>query len=112
LFGYGDKSIEGHTEAWCIAKFIRLVGPLSTPINCQTYKEEFELAEQLAVMDRPGGYMKVITRVNWRKELQHIPDPPVPSDLLDFIESLLAIDPDKRPTAAEALWHPYLQPIE
>jgi serine/threonine protein kinase len=112
LFGYGDKSIEGHTEAWCIAKFIRLVGPLSIPINCQTYKEEFELAEQLAVMDRPGGYMKVITRVNWRKELQHIPDPPVPSDLLDFIESLLAIDPDKRPTAAEALWHPYLQPIE
>jgi serine/threonine protein kinase len=111
LFGHGDKFIEGHIEAWCVAKIIRLVGPLGKPINRHPYKEEFELAEKLAVMDRPGGYMKVITRVNWREELQHIPDPPVPSDLLDFIESLLIISPDERPTALEALQHPYLQSI-
>ncbi|KAH8707035.1 kinase-like domain-containing protein [Phaeosphaeriaceae sp. PMI808] len=109
LFGTGDKIIEGHTEAWCIAKIICLVGPLGPPVNCQ-YKEEFEFAEKLAVMDHSSGNMKLIDRLNWREELQHIPDPPVPSDLLDFIESLLVIDPDKRPTASEALLHPYLQP--
>lgn len=108
LFGAGDKIIEGHTEAWCIAKIIRLVGPLGKPIECHSYKEEFELAEKLAVMEHPGGRMKVITRINWREELQHIPDPPVPSDLLDFIEYLLIIDPDRRPTASEALLYPYV----
>jgi len=111
LFGAGDKTIEGQTEAWCIAKIIRLVGPLGQPVDCRTYKEEFELAKQLAVMDHPLGSMKLITRGNWREELQHIPDPPVSPDLLDFIESLLIIDPDKRPTASDALLHPYLKSI-
>lgn len=62
-------------------------------------------------MDHPLGPMKLIDRGNWRKELQDIPDPPVPQDLLDFIESLLIIDPDKRPTASDALRHPYLQSV-
>ncbi|KAH7388831.1 kinase-like domain-containing protein [Pyrenochaeta sp. MPI-SDFR-AT-0127] len=109
LFGTGDKIIEGHAEAWCIAKIMRLVGPLGPPVNCQ-YKEEFDLAEKLAVMDHASGKMKLIDRRNWREELQDIPDPPVPSELLDFIESLLVINPDKRPSASEALLHPYLQP--
>lgn len=111
LFGPSDKTTEGHTEAWCIAKIICLVGPLGQPVDCQTYEEEFELAEQLAAMDHPLGPMKLITRGNWREELQHIPDPPVSPDLLDFIESLLVIDPDQRPTASDALLHPYLQSI-
>lgn len=62
-------------------------------------------------MDHPLGSMKLTTRGNWREELQHIPDPPVSPDLLDFIESLLIINPDKRPTASDALLHPYLQSI-
>ncbi|KAH9862808.1 hypothetical protein J1614_010901 [Plenodomus biglobosus] len=111
LFGPGDKLIEGHTEAYCIAKIICLVGPLSHQVTCEAYKEEFELAEQLAVMNHPLGPMKLIDRGNWRKELQDIPDPPVPQDLLDFIEFLLVIDPDKRPTASDALQHPYLQSV-
>ncbi|KAF2873062.1 kinase-like domain-containing protein [Massariosphaeria phaeospora] len=78
LFGPADKIIEGQTEAWCIAKIIRLVGPLGQPINNQTYKDEFELAEQLEVMDHPLGLMKLISRRHWRVELQDIPDPPVP----------------------------------
>jgi serine/threonine protein kinase len=109
LFGPGDKLIEGFTNAYCIAKIICLVGPISHPVSCKIYKEEFELAEQFAVMDHPLGPMKLIDRGNWRKELQEIPDPLVPQDLLDFIESLLIIDPNKRPTASDALRHPYLQ---
>ncbi|KAF2126202.1 kinase-like protein [Dothidotthia symphoricarpi CBS 119687] len=99
LFGDANKVIDGHTEAY----------PLGQPIDCQTYKNEFKLAEQLAVMDHPLSPIKLITKGNWREELQHIPDPSVSPDLLDFIESLLVIDPDKRPLASEALLHPYLQ---
>jgi serine/threonine protein kinase len=88
---------------------MRLVGPVGQPVDNQTYKDEFDLAEALAVMDHPLEPVKLITRGHWREELQRISDPPVPQDLLDFIEFLLVIDPDKRPTATEALLHPYLQ---
>jgi serine/threonine protein kinase len=111
LFGPGDKLIEGHTNAYCIAKIICLVGPISHPVRYKTYKGEFELAEQLAVMNHPLGPMKLIDRGSWRKELQAIPDPSVPQDLLDFIEFLLMINPDKRPTASDALRHPYLRSV-
>ena len=50
-------------------------------------------------------------RGNWRKELEYFPDPPIPQDLLDFIEYLLIVDPDKRSTALEALQHPYLESV-
>ena len=62
-------------------------------------------------MDHPLGHMKLIDRGNRRKELQDIPDPPGPHDLLCFIESLLIIDPDERPTASDVLRHPYLQAV-
>ncbi|KAI8939248.1 hypothetical protein NX059_005074 [Plenodomus lindquistii] len=110
LFGAMDKRIEGQTEAWCIAKIMRLVGPIERPTEPEAYRQEFELAEQLELMDHSLGHIKLITRDHWREELEDIPDPPVPEDLLDFIETLLIIDPDKRPTAAQALTHPYLQP--
>ncbi|KAF1963553.1 kinase-like protein [Byssothecium circinans] len=108
LFGPSDKIIEGFTEAWCIAKIIRLVGPLQ-PTDDQSYKEEFELAEQLAVMDNPHDGTMLINRGTWREELQRLTNPPVSPELLDFIETLLVIDHNKRPTASEALSHPYLR---
>lgn len=112
LFGPGDKLIEGHTEAYCIAKMILLVGPLNRDAVREPYKEEFELAERLVDMDHTVGYSKLIQkRSGWRKELEFFPDPPMPQDLLDFIESLLILDPEKRPTASEALRHPYLQSL-
>jgi serine/threonine protein kinase len=110
LFGAGDKLIEGHIEAYCDAKIICLLSPLNHPTNCQANKE-LELAEQLAVMDLLIGPMKLIDRGPWRKELQDIPDPLVPKGLLDFIQHLLIIDPDKRPTASGALLHPYLRSV-
>lgn len=110
LFGDEDRFVGEPREAWCIAKIIRLVGPIEHPEEDHPYKKEFERAEELAIMNRsPAGRMKLITRVHWRKESEDIPDPPVPSDLLDFIESILVMDPERRPSAAELLVHPYLQ---
>ena len=112
LFGPGDKLIEGHTEAYCIAKMILLVGPLNREAVREPYRGEFELAERLVDMDHTAGYSKLIQkRSGWRKELEFFPDPPMPQDLLEFIESLLILDPGKRPTASEALRHPYLQSL-
>jgi serine/threonine protein kinase len=91
---------------------ILLAGPLNREAVREPYKEEFELAEQLVDMDHTAGYSKLIQkRSGWRKELEFFPDPPMPQDLLDFIESLLILDPEKRPTASEALQHPYLQSL-
>ncbi|KAF2006447.1 kinase-like protein [Amniculicola lignicola CBS 123094] len=109
LFGPSDKIIEGFTEAWCIAKIIRLLGPLRQPVDCQPYREEFELAEQLAVMENPHNGTRLIKGGTLREELQRLPEPSVSPKLLDFIESLLVVDHSKRPTASEALQHPYLQ---
>ena len=112
LFGPGDKLIEGHIEAYCIAKMMLLAGPLNREAVREPYKEEFELAEQLVDMDYKPGVSKLISmRGNWRKELEYFPDPPIPQDLLDFIEYLLIVDPDKRSTALEALQHPYLESV-
>jgi len=111
VFGPSDKIIEGFTEAWCIAKIIRLLGPLGQPVDCQAYKEEFELAEQLALMDNPHDGMKLIKGGTLWEELQRLSDPPTSPQLLDFIESLLVVDHSKRPTASEALQHLYLQSI-
>jgi serine/threonine protein kinase len=89
---------------------MRLVGPIEHPRNGSPYKREFEHAEELAVADHPlGPAMKLITRVHWRKELEDIPDPPVDAELLDFVQSLLVVDPEERPSARKALLHPYLQ---
>jgi serine/threonine protein kinase len=87
-----------------------LVGPIEHPHTDSPYKKEFERAEELAVADHPlGPAMKLITRVHWRKELEDMPGPHVDAELLDFIQSLLVIDPDERPDARGALLHPYLQ---
>jgi serine/threonine protein kinase len=112
LFGPGDKLIKGHAEAYCIAKMILLAGTLNREAIHKPCKEEFELAEQLVHMNHTADYSKLIQkRSGWLKELEFFPDPPMPQDLLDFIEFLLVLDPGKRPTASEALQHPYLQSL-
>ena len=37
------KIVQGLTEAWCIAKIRRLVGPLGPPIDKPDYEEEFQV---------------------------------------------------------------------
>ncbi len=50
-----------------------------------------------------------ITVGTLRQELEKISAPKVSPELLDFIEFLLVLDPTKRPTAVEALQHPYIR---
>ncbi len=47
IFGANDKIVEGLTEAWCIAKIRRLIGPLDPPVNNSDYQKEFSLTEIL-----------------------------------------------------------------
>ncbi|KAF7510529.1 hypothetical protein GJ744_006375 [Endocarpon pusillum] len=111
IFGPRDKFIGGMTEAWCIAKIRRLVGPIGPPVNLD-YQLEFKMAKflemtsvELEGAESPRHYITVGTL---RQELEKIPDPKVDPELLDFIEFLLVLDHTKRPTAVEALQHPYL----
>jgi serine/threonine protein kinase len=92
IFGASDKLIEGHTEAWCIAKLQSLVGKLGTCVDYPPYKDEFEFAEQLASMKLGPGLGKLIKVNTLRQELQPLSDPPVSTQLLDFIDYLLVID--------------------
>lgn len=112
IFGAKDKIVEGLTEAWCIAKIRRLVGPLGPPVSPE-YEEEFLVAEHLesSTFKHPDTNLEThfIERGTLRQELERLPGPKVSSELIDFIEYLLVVDHTKRPTAAEALQHPYLR---
>lgn len=114
IFGASDKVVDDLTEAWCIAKIQRLVGKIGPPIENEDFQMEFAVAEHLdgTYVDPDtnveGPYIKVGTL---RQELPNLTDPKASPDLIDFIEYLLVIDHTKRPKAAEALKHPYLQSI-
>ncbi|KAJ8126888.1 hypothetical protein O1611_g6754 [Lasiodiplodia mahajangana] len=108
IFGASDKFIEGLTEAWCLGKLHLLVGPLGEYNGSPEIEEEWDVAEQLKDMDVGPPIGKLIKIQTLRKELERIVDPPVSSSLVDFIESLLIIDPSKRPTAEEAQRHSFL----
>ncbi|RAK99855.1 kinase-like protein [Aspergillus ibericus CBS 121593] len=107
VFGASDKIIEGYPEAYCIAKLMALIGPLGAPTD--QYAPDFELAEQLLSMDFGPEFGKVIKVGRLRDELQSVANPPVPTELVDFIIYLLTADPDRRPNACDALRHPYIQ---
>lgn len=53
-------------------------------------------------------------RTNLRIRLGPAKLPPGPSTdlLLDFLAAVLSVDPDRRPTAAQALRHPWLAEME
>lgn len=104
--------VEGLTEAWCVAKIRRLVGPLGPPVNPE-YEDDFWVGEHLETTtfmhpdtNLETQFIKVGTL---RQELERLPGPRVSSELIDFIEYLLVVDHTKRPTASEALQHRYLQ---
>ncbi|KAJ9226789.1 hypothetical protein DTO027B5_1875 [Paecilomyces variotii] len=115
IFGAKDKIVENLTEAWCIAKIRRLVGPFGPPVNNPDYEEEFFIAEYLesTTFSHPdtGAETPFIKVGSLRQELERLPGPVVSPELLDFIEYLLVVDHTKRPTASEALQHPYLRSL-
>jgi serine/threonine protein kinase len=113
IFGPKDKIVEGLTEAWCIAKIHRLIGLLDPPIDDPTYEEEFWMAANLltTTYEHPDTKLEtqLITVGTLRQELEKLPGPRVSPDLVEFVQYLLVVDHTKRPTALEALEHPYLR---
>lgn len=116
IFGIGEKVIEYHTEAWCIAMIDRLIGPLGPPVQNPVYEAEFRKANELStgtyIAPEIDGPVALIHVATLRRELESLPGPKVDPGLLDFIDSLLIMDHNERPTAAEALEHPYLRSTE
>lgn len=110
--------VQDHNEAWCIAKLQRLIGRLDPPIENLQYQEEFFVADELAWTTYQHPETKeetpFMTVGSLRKVLESLPGPKVAPELLDFIDFLLVVDHTKRPTASEALRHPFLHypPIE
>jgi serine/threonine protein kinase len=113
IFGLADKIVEELTDHWCIAKLIRLVGPIGAPGPSKTnIVDEFALAEYFErgtfVHPQSGkeeGFIKV---GNIRQELEKV-EGPIELECIDFVESLLVVDPMRRPSAREALQHPWLK---
>lgn len=85
---------------------------MEPPVDSK-YEAEFALAEYLETSTFRHQYdsleRQFITVGTLRQELEKISAPKVSPELLDFIEFLLVLDHTKRPTAEEALLHPYLR---
>ncbi|KAI9700119.1 MAG: hypothetical protein M1836_002653 [Candelina mexicana] len=115
IFGPSDKIIQDMTAAWCMAKMIRLVGPLGDPAKPE-YEEEFATAEFLEketfVHPDTGVEERFVKLGSIRQELEAVSGPRIEEGSIAFIESLLVMDHTKRPTAREALGHPWLEDID
>ncbi|KAF1844371.1 uncharacterized protein K460DRAFT_388213 [Cucurbitaria berberidis CBS 394.84] len=114
LFGPRDKIIEQYTTAWCLAKIIRLIGPMEIPDDPK-YKDDFTLAHDLAASSykdpKTGQWMPFIGLGSLREELEPLSRDVCSYACIGFVEYLLVVDPAKRPTAEEALQHPFIKSI-
>ena len=72
------------TEEWCLAKMIRLLGPIEQPEKPE-YADEFAMAEYLEketyVHPETGVKEKFIKLGTIRQELQKIPGKPIDKGL-------------------------------
>ena len=105
--------MEDLTDHWCIAKLMRLVGPIGTPDPSKTdIVDEFALAEYFEkgtfVHPKTGLEESFIKVGSIRQELEKV-EGPIEKGCIDFIESLLVVEPMRRPSAREALQHPWLK---
>lgn len=91
---------------------MRLVGPIGSPDPSKTeIVDEFALAEYLEastfVRPETGVEERYIKCGTLRQELEKV-EGLEDDGVIGFIESLLVVDPVKRPSAREALLHPWL----
>lgn len=88
-------------SAWAIGKIIKLIGLLERDEDPK-YRLEFDLAELFVEQGliKVGSLEEELAKVN------------APKGCVDFIYHLLTIDDKRRPTAAQALQHPWLQNLE
>lgn len=114
LFGRQGKIIEGHMNAWCMFKIIRLVGSFEEPTVIDMIPE-WRLAHSLEKSEyehpKTGLMEKYIKVKSLREELEQLPRELCSEECIDFIESLLILDHTKRPKASEALRHPFVEMI-
>ncbi|KAF3481151.1 uncharacterized protein GIQ15_03910 [Arthroderma uncinatum] len=108
IFGNWDQDsrakefpLDVNKSAWAIGKIIKLVGPLERDEDPK-YKPELDLAEFFVKQDliKVGSLEEELAKIN------------TPIDCVDFIRYLLTIDYKTRPTAEQALQHPWLQDLE
>ncbi|KAH9205455.1 kinase-like domain-containing protein [Leptodontidium sp. 2 PMI_412] len=96
IFGPADKIVEGLSDHWCIAKLMRLFA----------LAEYFE--KETFVHPETGLEERFIKVGSIRQELEKV-EGPIERECIDFIESLLIVDPIRRPSAREALQHPWFR---
>ena len=105
------------TEAWCLAIMIRFAGALEDPIKPE-YGEECATAdflERVTFIHPATGVEEKSIKLEQSpgvKELEAVPGQKIDVSCIDFIESLLVVDHAKRPTAREALKHPWLHDLD
>lgn len=111
LFGPRYKIIQDNQTAWCLARIFRLVGRIDPPEN-PDFKDDFDLAQALeggGYLDPKTGEPKPYIIVGTlREELLKLPRELYSEACNDFLEHVLVIDPEKRPTAEMALRHPFV----
>lgn len=111
LFGPREKIIEQHTTAWCLATMIVLIGPIQVPDDPK-YKPELELAQKLAMYGyeepKTGELKPYIALGSLRYELEQSSRDVCSEACIEFLEYLLVINPKMRPTAEQALQHPFI----
>ena len=86
-------------EGWCIAKLILLFGGDLGPLaDNDTVKQDFKLGRLLAEWIDKGE--RVVKVSSFEDEMRNMD---MPQALKAFMKYLFVIDPDKRPSAAQAL---------
>ncbi|OBT54029.1 hypothetical protein VE04_03551 [Pseudogymnoascus sp. 24MN13] len=113
-FGPGGKIIKDHTDAWCMAKLMRLRGRFDMTEEMERYGE-WQLAVGLEAMDfkdpKTGDMRPYIVGGTLEEELEKLPRELCSRECIEFILYLLELDCKKRPTALEALEHPFIKSI-
>lgn len=105
--------MEDFTDHWSIAKLMRLVGPIGNPDPSKTdIVDEFALAEyfekETFINPKSGLEERFIKVGSISQELEKV-EGPIEPGCIEFIKSLLVVDPMRRPSAREALQHPWLK---
>lgn len=113
LFSVDDTLVKDSTkEALCIASIQRLIRQIGPPKKGSGFEKEFSLAKNLeskTYKDSDTKRQLPVFRVgSLRHELENLDGQRMSPELISFLHFLLVVDPTKRPTANDALSHPYL----
>ncbi|KAF2476364.1 kinase-like protein [Lindgomyces ingoldianus] len=108
LFGFSDMDCNVPVEGWCIAKLMLLFGgDLGSLADNDAIKKDFKLGRLLAEWVDKGE--QVVKVSSFEEEMQSMD---MPEALKGFMKYLFVVDPDKRPSAAQALASKELRAFE